>query len=143
MVVDWMTTGNAEASLEEVKKRFIDSPFFTNMGFEILEFSEEKVLLKLNIKGEFMNVNGTLHGGIHASMLDQVFGMAVQAATKARCATINLNVNYLASSGTGDIYATARILQQGYRNIILEGEVFEEGGKKLVQGTGTFKVFRS
>lgn len=138
-----MEVEKVEASLEEVKKRFTDSPFFKSMGFEMLEFSEEKVLLKLEVKEEFMNVNGTLHGGIHASMLDQVFGMAVQAATKSTCATINLNINYLASSGTGDVFATARILQQGYRTVILEGELFEEGGKKLAHGTGTFKVFRS
>lgn len=143
MAVKEMTNSNTETGLDKVKERFADSPFFKTMGFEILEFSEEKVLLKMKIQEAFMNVNGTLHGGVHATMIDQVFGMAIQAATRVNCATINLNISYLAPSGTGDLFATARILQKGYRIVILEGEVFEEEGKPLAKGTGTFKVFRS
>lgn len=131
-----------QVTLDTIRESFEQSPFFKHIGFEIVHFEEGNVLLKLPVHDELLNVNGTLHGGVHASMLDQVCGMMTRVTTKTRCATINLNLNYLAPSSEGNLFATAKILQQGYRIVVVEGEVFEEGGKLVAKGVGTFKVIR-
>lgn len=128
--------------IQNIRESFEKSAFYSNMGFEIIDFEEGKVLLKLPINERLLNVNETLHGGVHAAMLDQVLGMVTRVTTKTRCATINLNINYLAPSTDGSIFATAKIVQQGYRIVTAEGEVYDEQGKVLAKGIGTFKLIR-
>lgn len=131
-----------QLTLEDIRGSFEKSAFFNHIGFDIIHFEEENVLLKLVVEDHLLNVNGTLHGGVHAAMLDQICGMVIRATTKTRCATINLNLNYLASSSEGDLFATAKIIQQSYRTAVVEGEVFEEGGKLVAKGMSTFKLIR-
>ena len=131
-----------QKTIEDIHERFKNSAYFSHMGFEIVHFEENHVLLKLPINDHLMNVNGTLHGGVHASMLDQVLGMLISITTKTKCATINLNVNYFAPTVTGDIFATAKILNQGYKIVTAEAEILDEQGKLLAKATGTFKLIR-
>lgn len=130
-------------TVEEIRRRFEISPFFSHIGFEVIKFEEENVLLKLTIDQHLLNVNDTLHGGVHATMLDFVLGMVIQSKTLTRCATINLNINYLAPSTSGDIFAKGRILQQGYRTVTAEAELFDSHEMLLAKGVGTFKLIRN
>lgn len=128
--------------IDDIRASFEESPFFSHIGFEIINFQEDKIILKLPIKEQLLNVNRTLHGGVHATMLDQVLGMMTRVTTKTRCATINLNVNYLMATTNGDLFATAKVLQKGYRIVTAEGELFDEQGNILAKGVGTFKLIR-
>ena len=69
-----------QATIQNIRESFEKSRFFSNMGFEIIEFQENKVLLKLPINERLLNVNDTLHGGVHAAMLDQVLGMVTRVS---------------------------------------------------------------
>ncbi|WP_090238882.1 PaaI family thioesterase [Lentibacillus halodurans] len=128
--------------IEDVRKSFESSPFFLHIGFEIIEFREGNVLLKLPIRNQLLNANDSLHGGVHATMLDLVLGMCIRSTTKTRCTTISLNINYLAPSTEGDVYATGEILKQGYRIVTVEGEMKDENGNILAKGLGTYKLIR-
>lgn len=129
-------------TINDVRESFEASPFFSHIGFEIIRFEEGDVLLKLPIHKKLHNVNGTLHGGVHASMIDLILGMAIRSTTKTRCSTINLNLNYLAPVKDGELYAKGRVLQQGYRIATAEGELFDLEGKMVAKGVGTFKLIR-
>lgn len=130
-------------TLNEIRKRFEDSIYFQNAGYIIDQFDENGAKLKLELKPHHINVNGTLHGAIHAAILDQIFSMHIRATTKAKCATINLNIQYLLPCNEGTIYATAKFLQEGYRTAILEGEVVHENGHVIANGIGIFKLMRN
>lgn len=69
-------------TLNEMKNKIESSLFMNHIGFEVSEFTEDKVVLAFQIRDYALNVNGTLHGGIQASMLDIITGMAVRAKTK-------------------------------------------------------------
>jgi uncharacterized protein (TIGR00369 family) len=129
-------------TVEEIKKNFEGSLFFSYIGFEVVHFEENHAILKLRIKDELLNVNGRLHGGVHASMLDTVLGMAVRSVTKASVVTTNLNIHYLASLSTSEIYAEAKVLQAGYKTAFAEGVIKDSNGKIIAKGVGQFKVIR-
>lgn len=129
--------------LEELRKKLEDNLFFSQIGFEVIDFEEDNVLIKLPFNKNVLNLNETIHGGVHATMIDWVFGMMIRLKTKERCATINLNMNYLRSASSGDIYGNGKIVQLGYRLITIEGQVFDEKENVLAKGIGTFKVIRS
>lgn len=129
-------------TIDEVRESFESSPFFSHIGFEIIHFEEGNVLLKLPVHEKLYNVNGTLHGGVHATMIDLILGMAIRSTTKTRCTTMNLNLNYLAPASGGEIQAKGRILKQGYRIVTAEGELYDQEGEMIAKGIGTFKLIR-
>lgn len=128
--------------LEEIRRSFETSPFFSHIGFEVMHFQEGDILLKLPIMEPLLNANRTLHGGVHATMLDMIIGMVIRSTTGTRCATINLNINYLTPITSGDIFAKGKILNQGYRTVTAEGEIWDENEELLAKGVGTFKLIR-
>ncbi|RKQ35749.1 PaaI family thioesterase [Oceanobacillus halophilus] len=129
-------------TLNDIKSSFETSAFFAHVGFEIVSFKEGSVKLKLPIRKYLLNANNTLHGGVHATMLDLIMGMTIRSATKTRCTTVNLNVTYLSSTTEGTIFATGKILKQGYKLVSVEGELVDEEGILLAKGVGTFKIIR-
>lgn len=131
-----------EKELKMVKESFEASPFFTLIGFEVVYMEEGKVKIKLPIQEKHFNANRTLHGGVHATMLDAIMGMTIRSMTKTGCTTINLNTNYLTPSVTGEIFATGKVSKLGYRIVTAEGELIDEKGNLLAKGIGTFKLLR-
>lgn len=129
-------------TINEIKESFESSAFFSHIGFEIINFEEGRVKIKLPIRRQLLNANETLHGGVHATMLDLIMGMTTRSVTKTRCTTINLNINYLAPTTKGAIFASGKILKQGYRIVTVEGELVNEEGSLLAKGVGTFKLIR-
>jgi uncharacterized protein (TIGR00369 family) len=113
-----------------------------HVGFEIVRFEEGNVNIKLDVKEHLLNINGTLHGGVHATMLDYILGMVTRSVTKAKVVTTNLTVHYLSSISQGEIFAEAKVLQEGYKLAFTEGEIKDDQGNILAKGIGTFKLIR-
>ncbi|MBB6450872.1 acyl-CoA thioesterase [Geomicrobium halophilum] len=118
------------------------SPFFELLGFENDEGEDGKIRILLDIKEQHMNKNQTLHGGVHAAMLDNIFGTVIYHHTYVPSTTITLNVHYLAPVKEGRVTAVANILHLGYKSATVEGLISDEEGKAIAKGTGTFKLLR-
>ncbi|MEW9668025.1 PaaI family thioesterase [Ammoniphilus sp. 3BR4] len=129
-------------SLDEVRQVFEKSSFVSHLGFQIVQFEEGKVILELPVDQHVMNVNETVHGGVYASMLDNILGMTFRSIVKYPLTTMNLNIHYLDSVTEGKLVATATVLKQGYKLLTGEGEIRDGNGKLVAKGTGTFKVMR-
>ncbi|MGE6716766.1 PaaI family thioesterase [Peribacillus frigoritolerans] len=129
-------------TLEDIQKDFESNPFLSHIGFQIIYFEEGNVKVKLTIEEYLMNTNGTLHGGVYATMLDFILGMVLRSVTKTRCVTTNLTIHYLASMSEGELYAEAKVLQQGYKLAFAEGEIKDMKGNVITKGIGTFKLIR-
>lgn len=130
-------------TLEAVRKIFETSSFFNHLGLQIVRFEPGDVMIELLVQPHLMNANDTVHGGVHASMLDSIIGMTIRSVVEHPLTTINLNIHYLAPSTGGKLVARGKVLQQGYRIITGEGEVFDGEGKLLAKGIGSFKVMHS
>jgi acyl-coenzyme A thioesterase PaaI-like protein len=55
---------------------------------------------------------------------------------------MNLTVHYLAGMSVGEIFAEAKILQQGHKFVFVEGEIKDAKGNVIAKGIGTFKLIR-
>ncbi|KAB2328357.1 PaaI family thioesterase [Cytobacillus depressus] len=129
-------------TVEDVRKSFESNSFVSHVGFEIVHFEENNVVLKLNIKEYLLNANGSLHGGVHATMIDTILGMVIRSVTKTKITTTSLTIHYLSSLSDGEIFAEAKILKQGYKNVFAEGEIKDLNGNIIAKGIGTFKLIR-
>ncbi|MDM5338555.1 PaaI family thioesterase [Fictibacillus enclensis] len=130
-------------TIEEIYQKFQQNPFFSHIGFEIVQFEEQQIRIKLDVREYLHNINGTLHGGVYATMLDNIMGMVTRSAAKAKVVTLHLSIQFLASISSGEIFAEATIQEQGYKLAFTEGEIKDEHGKLLAKGMGTFKLIRN
>lgn len=99
----------------------------------------------LDIQPQHRNRNGTLHGGIHAMMLDAAAGFAASrfltgdAPVLIPVLTLSLSTSYVASAADGQVIATGRVSGGGYKIVYGTAEVNDATGRVLSTGSGVFK----
>lgn len=129
-------------TVEDVRKIYENGSFVSHLGFQIALFEEGNVILELPIGNHLLNVNNTVHGGVYATMLDNILGMTFRSIVKYPVLTMNLNIHYIDSIHEGKMVATAKLLKQGYKTLVGEGGITDGNGKLLAKGIGTFKITR-
>lgn len=95
------------------------------------------------------NKRPDIHGGIAATLIDTVGGLALRTdfdePTKGGVATINLNVNYLRPA-TGDLEATADVIRAGnsigVSEITVESTTPDGETRDVATGQGAYRLFR-
>jgi uncharacterized protein (TIGR00369 family) len=75
------------------------------------------------------NGNGTLHGGVYASLIDSAMGLAV------------MNVHFLGAVGGGRVTCRADVVHRTRRTATAEAKVHDAEGNLVAMGTGAFRVF--
>ena len=95
----------------------------------------------IDVEDYHLNGNGTLHGGVYASLIDNAMGMAVLALVGVRTATVEMNVHFLGAVGGGRITCHADVVHRTRRMATAEAKVYDEEGNLVAMGTGAFRVF--
>lgn len=120
-----------------------DGPFSNHLRFNS-KITNNEVITTLKVEGYHLNVKETIHGGVIATMLDNVIGDSIAVAVNCSVVTVNLNINYVAPVKIGSLLtAKGKIIQQGYRISMAEGIIEDEEGNLIAKGIGTFKIIRN
>lgn len=127
---------------EQIRFDFETSPFFQLLGFNLVEVSEDDVLLELPIEKKLYNTYGNLHGGAYATIIDNIIGMKMRAVFGQPVITIDLHTQYIAPVSGGTISARANVYGNGRKIKMGDAEVFDYEGNLLAKGYGTFKVIK-
>ncbi|MBU8906084.1 PaaI family thioesterase [Desertibacillus haloalkaliphilus] len=118
-------------------------PFSTKVGFVTEKSTQNEVETILKIEDHHLNAKDIVHGGVIATMVDNIIGDTLATTLNCTVVTINININYLSAAKRGDeLIAKGRVIQQGYRIATGEGEITDKEGNPIAKGTGTFKVIR-
>jgi len=118
---------NKQTAFEVVKT----TPYLKLLGIELVEITEEKAVMSLEMQEKLRQPYGLLHGGATASLIDTAMAFAVIAAlgTEDKATTVDLTVQYLRPHTEGKIVCTAKVLRAGKRLLFLSAEVVNEQGK--------------
>ncbi len=100
-----------------------------------------QAVLHIDIEPFHLNGNGSLHGGVYATLIDNAMGFAVSALAKVRVATTQMNVYFLGPVSSGRITCTANVLHRTRRTATAEARVTDAEGNLLAMGTGSFRIF--
>lgn len=93
------------------------------------------------VRDEWCNPSGALHGGIAATMLDDLTGATVIVLTGRYFASVDLHIDYLAPARAGDrVYARSTLVRQGKRLVHVEGALRHAGGELIAKCTGNLIV---
>lgn len=127
---------NKQAATEVVKT----TPYLKLLGVELVEITEEKTVMSLQMQEKLRQPYGLLHGGATASLIDTAMAFAVIAAigTEDKATTVDLTVQYLRPHTEGKIICTAKVLRAGKRLIFLSAEVVNEQGKLVATALSTY-----
>ncbi|MCM3610715.1 PaaI family thioesterase [Planococcus sp. MERTA32b] len=82
------------------------------------------------------------HGGILAVLLDTAMGTLANSKCPEGfgAVTTNLAIHYLTVATEETITAEARIIRQGRHTMVIEGNIYETGGKHIATSTGSFFI---
>lgn len=98
-------------------------------------------IVRLEAGEQHLNIAGTVHGGVLASMIDTAMGRAVRSVTEETTATSQLTVTFLDPAKPGSLVATARVTKRGSMLTIVEAEV-EQDDKPIAHALATFALLK-
>lgn len=120
-----------------------ESPLSEWMGFETVEVTPERTLVRLALRPEHLNPTGAIHAGTMLSLADNTATkMAIQAqagtANEGRfMVTVDLHATMLRNQAGGTIEAEAVVVRAGARVTVVRTQVKGDGGKALIEVTTT------
>lgn len=120
-----------------------NSPFSAHLGLQVVEWSQGRAIVSVEITDKLKNRRGVAHGGVTATLLDAALGIACQSQTDEWKSegTVTLNVQFI-EPARGILLAEARLLRAGRSVAFVEGEVRDQNGTIVAKATATFKIER-
>ena len=117
------------------------SPLNAKLGIRTDDLPDGRVQLSLVTDASMQSEGGSVHGGIHALLLDGAMGRCVVRTLEPGqdCATVQLSIQYLAPA-SGRIAALGRIVRRGRTMAFVEGECAREDGTVVARAHGTWLI---
>jgi acyl-CoA thioesterase len=115
-------------------------PYAKLLGIELVRVMAGEATLALEIKEELKRNNGIAHGGAISSLIDTATAFAVISLleTPQRATTVDLTINFLRPISEGRATATAKIIREGRRIVVVAAEVHDDAGKLLATALSTY-----
>jgi len=111
------------------------------LGYEIVEAEKGRVVITAVPKDTHLNPQGTVHGGLAATLLDSCMGLAVQTLLDkgVGSTTLEFKISFVRpiTPETGVIRAEGTVVNQGRRVGTAEGRVTDANGRLLAHATTT------
>ena len=125
---------------EEVEQLVLRGPFHQWLGLKVLKVGDDGVELKASWREEWVvqPERRYTHGGILATLIDIAADWALVTRTRRGVPTIDMRVDYHAAAMPGDLIARGRIIKWGNTFSVSEAQVFDQDGKLLASGRGTY-----
>jgi uncharacterized protein (TIGR00369 family) len=115
------------------------------LGYDVVEASPGKVAITALPTAEHLNPEGTVHGGLAATMLDSCMGLAVRTAIDKGLGstTLEFKISFTRpiTPDTGPIRAEGTLLTLGRRIGTAEGRLTDASGRVLAHATTTCLIF--
>lgn len=109
------------------------------LGIRTTEVHEDGLTVEMDVRPEFYNFYGVLHGGASASLVDAAMGIAItHHFPKQQTATVELKINYMRPVSSGKVTARAKFIKTGKTLIV--GEVFatRDDGQEIARALMTY-----
>lgn len=132
------TQGLDKARLNALMERI---SFNAHLGLRVTRVYMDGIGLECTIEPHKLNVLGTLHGGVTATLVDAAAGVAILGRLGGRPATtVELKVNYLRPVSEGKVHARARIVKMGKTLAFATVDVKDNHGRLIAAGSATYML---
>ena len=130
------------AIVEDLRRRIAASPFHAGFGISVEHAAGGEVRLGWEARPDHRNLQGLVHGGILATLVDIAMGLAVRTVVgpTRRHVTIDLHVQYVRPARPGRLEALGSVVRVGTNVGFAEGSVMDAAGRLLIRASGTYSV---
>src|SRR3989344_318660 len=126
--------------LEELRQRFKSEPLGIHFGATLGHFEAGHAVVSVNVKDEFLIVDGIVQGGITTAIAD--FAGVYAAMSKLETGhtpAMNINIYFLSPIKTGEtITAVADVINESRRTILTRVDVFNQDRENKAYATILF-----
>ena len=120
-------------------------PIADTLGFMLISADKGHVVFQGTPEHRHYNPIGTVHGGVHATLLDSCVACAIQSTLEAGqgYTTIELKVNYIRglTDRAGPIRAEGKVIHAGKQIGTAEGRLFDAEGRLYAHASTTCLIF--
>jgi uncharacterized protein (TIGR00369 family) len=117
------------------------------LRYDVSEAASGRVVVTAVPDRRHLNLAGTVHGGLAATMLDSCMGLAIHSLLEkgSGSTTLEFKISLLRpiTPETGLIKAEGLVLSRGRRIGAAEGRLTDQAGRLLAHGTTTCLIFEN
>jgi 1,4-dihydroxy-2-naphthoyl-CoA hydrolase len=121
-------------------------PLCGTLAMRLVENLPEKVAIELDWAESLCTINGVLHGGVLMALADSCGAMCAFANLPAGAigtSTIESKTNFLGAVRSGTATAVSTPLHVGGSTIVIETDIRDDTGKRVVKTIQTQTVLRA
>ena len=132
------------AELARLRAAFAEVAYARLLGLELTEVRRGAALLALAVRPELTRMEGIMHGGALASLMDSAAAFAVLSllAPGDQTVTVDLTLHFLRPTTTGRLTAHARVLRAGRRLATVSIEATNDAGELVATALTTYAIRR-
>jgi len=128
------------------RKHAAQVPYLQLLDIQLDALGDGTAEMSVHIQHKHLQPLGIAHGGVIASLMDSVTWWAARAAQsfdrEHHILSVDLKLNYLASLKPGRAIARAHCKKSGARLCYSVGEVLDERGRLIADGSSTLLITR-
>jgi uncharacterized protein (TIGR00369 family) len=120
-------------------------PFVKEMGIELLFGDNGRSRLELEVRPEYLNGWGAVHGGVTMTALDVAMAVAARSLEPdgKGVVTIEMKTSFMQAGPTqGRMIATGTCVHRSSSMAFCEAEIRDEADRVVARASGTFKFLR-
>jgi len=124
-----------------------DNPLLDYLGIRLASIGDGRCTFELDLEPRHLNRQGSVQGGVTATLLDAACGYAGLPAGRdgalGHAVTVMLTISYLSKASTGRLRATAQVTRAGKSLYFASAELTTNAGVLVATAQGTFKRSRT
>jgi acyl-CoA thioesterase len=130
--------------LARLRAAFAQVAYARLLGLELTSVERGAAVVSLAVRAELTRMEGIVHGGALASVMDTAAAFAVLSllAPGAQTVTVDLTLHFLRPTSRGTIRAAARVLRAGRRIAFVSVEATDDAGELIATALTTYAVRR-
>ena len=130
----------SDADLTRLREAFARVPFARLLGIEIVRLEPGEAVLSMPFRAELTRMEGILHGGALASLMDSASAFAVLTLLEPdeQTVTVDLTLHFLRPVSEGRVEARGRVLRAGRRVFTVSIEATDAAGKSVATALTTY-----
>ncbi len=129
-----------EEELSRIQQAFALVPYARLLGMEFVSAERGAAVYSLNVREELTRMQGILHGGAVASLMDTAAAFAVHTLLEPGhgTVTVDFTIHFLRPASSGQIRAFARVVRNGRRLVTLTVEARSQANEIIAIASTTY-----
>jgi uncharacterized protein (TIGR00369 family) len=123
-----------------IREKFNQNYFPRMLGIELDSIEPGRARLSLEVKKELLQLQGVMHGGAMATLIDTAVAFAIVSLAEPgdQFTTVEMKINYLAPVRAGRVRADAKLIRNGRRIIVADCDAYDSSGRLVAKALLTY-----